>query len=227
MAHIHGGGCFCAISIITSLKPHHSCPAHVLQASQGVSGKMTAGAGEKINNKKKIFPVTKGRDASRGRQQSQKVDGVLSAHGWQYPQRLAGLSRLLSYLRRCLKVHRDRVVWKRKNKTKKTQHPTHWCSVFDIKMNQPPYKHCPNKVEAEFTGTTDGATLICRRASDRKQILCWGGGRYPPYMVVSSRVGFFFCCCCSWKWITYQCIQVDVGPLNLLGLSAILDHGPA
>ena len=27
--------------------------------------------------------------------------------------------------------------------------------------------------------------------------------------------------------VTHQCVQVDVGPLNLLGLPAFLDHGPA
>lgn len=115
-------------------------------------------------------------------------------------------------------------VEKKKNK-KKNKENTHWCSVFDIKMNQPPYKQSWSRVyKDDKLHNTYLQSSIWQKAD-------FGRGQISPLHGCEQPCGclflFLFFFLISWKRITYQCIQVDVGPLNLLGLFVILDHGPA
>lgn len=109
----------------------------------GVTGSLTA-----IRLENKMFPVTKGRDISGGDEVTTvpKVDSVLSVNGWQYPNRLAQFTRLLSYQHCRLNVNLDTIVSTARN----------WLMhVFEIKLICLFKKQCWNRVEVEFTGTTN------------------------------------------------------------------------
>lgn len=133
--------CFCVISLINS--ENLITAAQHMPHTEGVTGSLTA---TRLENK--MFPVTKGRDISGGDEVTTvpKVDSVLSVNGWQYPNRLAQFTRLLSYQHCRLNVNLDTIVSTARN----------WLMhVFEIKLICLFKKQCWNRVEVEFTGTTN------------------------------------------------------------------------